>query len=90
VRLRDPFRYRLATGGQVPLLAGYPVAVISSMDWYKVPSNYHRPTDRPENLHTGSIAGALTLAEAFVRELDRAAQPGAMAGHAKAEAASRG
>lgn len=50
VRLRDPFRYRLATDGQVPLLAGYPVAVISSMDWYKVPSNYHRPTDRPENL----------------------------------------
>ena len=71
VQLRDPFRYRLATDGQVPLLAGYAVAVISAMDWYKAPSNYHWPTDRPENLHTDSIAGAVTLAEAFVRELDR-------------------
>jgi hypothetical protein len=70
VRLRNPFRYRMATDGQVPLLAGYPVAVISSMDWYKAPSNYHWPTDRPENLHTASIGAAATLAEAFVRHLD--------------------
>lgn len=71
VALRDPFRYRMATDGQVPLLAGYPVAVLSSMDWYKAPSNYHWPSDRPENLHTDSIAGATILAEAFVRELDQ-------------------
>jgi hypothetical protein len=61
----------MATDGQVPLLAGYPVAVLSSMDWYKAPSNYHWPTDRPENLDTDSVAAALTLAEAFVRKLDR-------------------
>lgn len=67
---RSPFRYRLATDGQVPLLAGYPVAVLSSMDWYKAPSNYHWPTDSPENLNQDSIARAAALAEAFVRTLD--------------------
>jgi hypothetical protein len=70
VPLREPFRYRLATDGQVPLRAGYPVAVISSMDWYKAPSNYHWPSDRPENLDLGSVARAAALAESFVRHLD--------------------
>jgi hypothetical protein len=72
VALRDPFRYRLATDGQVPLRAGYPTAVLSSMDWYKAPSNYHWPTDRPENLDRESLAGASRLAEAYVRDLDEA------------------
>lgn len=70
VRLRDPFRYRLATDGQVPRRAGYPTAVISSMDWYKAPSNYHWPSDRPENLHVASIAQAVKLTGALVAHLD--------------------
>jgi hypothetical protein len=70
IRLRDPFRYRLATDGQVPLRAGYPTAVISSMDWYKAPSNYHWPSDRPENLDAQSIAKAVKLAGALVAHLD--------------------
>jgi hypothetical protein len=68
--LRDPFRYRLATDGQVPLRAGYRTAVISSMDWYKAPSNYHWPSDRPDNLDFGTIADAATLATRLVRHLD--------------------
>jgi hypothetical protein len=40
------------------------------MDWYKAPSNYHWPTDRPANLDEASIAGTVTLAERFVRGLD--------------------
>jgi hypothetical protein len=70
VQLRPPFRYRLATDGQVPLLAGYPTAVISSMDWYKAPSNYHWPSDRPENVDLPRVADAVRLAEAFARRLD--------------------
>ncbi len=71
ISLHEPFTYRLATDGQVPLRAGYPTAVISSMDWYKAPSNYHWPSDRPENLHWANVAGAARLALAFVREGDR-------------------
>jgi hypothetical protein len=70
IRLRDPFRYRLATDGQVPLRAGYPTAVISSMDWYKAPANYHWPSDRPENLCRENIWAAAELAVAFARRLD--------------------
>jgi hypothetical protein len=73
ISLREPFTYRLATDGQVPLRAGYPTAVISSMDWYKAPSNYHWPSDRPEYLHRANVAGAARLALAFVHELDRRA-----------------
>jgi len=72
IPLRDPFRYRLATDGQVPLRAGYPTAVITSMDWYHAPSNYHWPTDRPENLDRQTVARAAELAEALLRDLDAA------------------
>lgn len=75
ISLRDPFRYRLATDGQVPLRSGYATAVISSIDWYKAPSNYHWPSDRPENLCWPTVAAAARLATTFVDELDRAGQP---------------
>jgi hypothetical protein len=75
LRLHKPFRYRLATDGQVPLRAGYPTAVISSIDFYKAPSNYHWPSDRPENLCLGTVAHAARLAAAFVEELDAQASP---------------
>ena len=67
----EPLRYRLATDGQIPLRAGYATAVISSIDWYKAPSNYHWPSDRPENLCWGTIARAAQLAAAFIADLDR-------------------
>lgn len=70
IRLREPFRYRLATNGQVPLRAGYPTAVISSMDWYKAPSNYHWPSDQPQNLDRENICNTARLALAFARALD--------------------
>jgi hypothetical protein len=70
IRLRSPFRYRLAIERQVPLRAGYPTAVISSMDWYKAPSNYHWPSDRLEGLDLRSVGDAASLAQAFLRRLD--------------------
>jgi hypothetical protein len=33
------FRFRFATDGQLPLLAGYAAAVISSVDWFRRPSS---------------------------------------------------
>lgn len=74
IPLHPPFRYRLATDGQVPLRAGYPTAAISSIDWYKAPSNYHWPSDTPEHLHLQTIARAAALAEAFIRDLAPAAR----------------
>jgi hypothetical protein len=73
--LHKPLRYRLATDGQLPLRAGYPTAVISSIDFYKAPSNYHWPSDRSENVCLDTLAGAARLATAFIEELDRAVAP---------------
>jgi Zn-dependent M28 family amino/carboxypeptidase len=73
LRLHKPFRYRLATDGQLPLRAGYPTAVISSIDFYKAPSNYHWPSDRPDNLCLATVSNAAALTTAFVEELDHAA-----------------
>jgi hypothetical protein len=73
--LHKPFRYRLATDGQLPLRAGYPTAVISSIDFYKAPSNYHWPSDCPDNLCLATVADAASLTAAFVEELDHAAAP---------------
>lgn len=70
VALQAPFRFRFATGGQVTLRAGIPTAVVSSIDWYHAPTNYHWPSDRPEALDYGSVAGAAALAEALLRRLD--------------------
>jgi hypothetical protein len=75
IELHDPLNYRLATDGQLPLRAGYPTAVISSIDYYKAPSNYHWPSDRPENLSPATVADAARLTSAFIAELDRAAAP---------------
>jgi hypothetical protein len=75
IALHKPFRYRLATDGQLPVRAGYPTAVISSIDFYKAPSNYHWPSDRPENLCLDTLAHAAALTVAFAEELDRAAAP---------------
>lgn len=89
IPLHDPFRYRLATDGQVPLRASYPTAVISSIDWYKAPSNYHWPSDRPRNLCYGTIARAAQLATALARELDRPLTPSSPARHGSSELPDR-
>jgi hypothetical protein len=75
IELHNPLNYRLATDGQLPLRAGYPTAVISSIDFYKAPSNYHWPSDRPENLCPTTVADAARLTTAFVEELDRTVAP---------------
>ncbi|HKN93783.1 MAG TPA: M28 family peptidase [Thermoleophilaceae bacterium] len=74
IELDAPFRFRFATGGQVSLRAGIPTAVISSLDWYNAPRNYHWPTDTPEALDYRSVRNAAALAEATVRRIDAAAQ----------------
>jgi hypothetical protein len=47
------------------------------MDWYKAPSNYHWPSDRPASLCRENIWAAARLALAFAGRLDAqaAAEP---------------
>jgi hypothetical protein len=63
-------RLRNATDGVLPLNAGYQCASLASCTELKQPSNYHWPTDVPENVDFGTLADAVRLTEAVVRRLD--------------------
>ena len=68
-------RARSSTDSVVPSRAGYPTATLTSFDpETKLLSNYHLPTDIPENLDFGTVSQALSLTEALVRRL-AAARP---------------
>jgi len=61
------------TDGLIPMRAGYPTSMLASIDVHEEPSNYHWPTDTPENVDLESVAGAARVCEAVVRRL--AARP---------------
>jgi Peptidase family M28 len=69
VPLRRGMRSRASTDAVVPSRASYPTTTITSMDRYKVLSNYHQMTDTPQNVDYRTVAQALTLTEAVAREL---------------------
>jgi Zn-dependent M28 family amino/carboxypeptidase len=49
--------------------AGYPSALVASFDEFKLPANYHWPTDVPDNVDFGTIAEAATVIDGAVRLL---------------------
>jgi hypothetical protein len=51
---------------------GYWATSIGSVNEYLVPSNYHKPTDTPENVDYDSVADATKLAYAVAEELTAA------------------
>jgi hypothetical protein len=69
IALRRGQRTRSATDALIPLRGGYPAMSLVSMDWYKLPSNYHLSSDIPENVSHESVARAAQLGESLVREL---------------------
>lgn len=62
-------RLRNATDGLVALRAGFPTLALASVDDYKVPANYHWPTDVPENVDYGSVADCGRLLRRIVELL---------------------
>jgi hypothetical protein len=59
----------LATDGLIPLRAGYRVATLASVDEVKLPSNYHKPEDVPDNLRWDTLGDCARITEAWVRGL---------------------
>jgi acetylornithine deacetylase/succinyl-diaminopimelate desuccinylase-like protein len=51
------------------LRAGYPSVCVASFDDLKLPSNYHWPTDVPENVDFETVARAVQVLEETVRRL---------------------
>ena len=63
-------RARSSTDSVIPSRAGYATATLTSFEPdTKLLSNYHLPSDTPENLDFGTVAEALELTEALARRL---------------------
>lgn len=69
VHVRRGLRLRNATDGLIALRAGYPTVMLGSVDHRKFPTNYHWPTDTPENVRFDSVRDAVRLCEGIVRRL---------------------
>jgi hypothetical protein len=67
VELLRGLRTVAATDGLIALRAGYPTCTLGGVDETKFPSNYHWPSDTPDNLSWESLEGALRVCEAYVR-----------------------
>ncbi|HYH59647.1 MAG TPA: M28 family peptidase [Thermoleophilaceae bacterium] len=69
IALRRNMRARTSTDAVITSRAGYPTATLCSMNAWKGLSNYHKPTDVPENVDYGTVEAALGVAEAVTRRL---------------------
>ena len=69
VALRRGLRFRNATDGLIALRAGYPTAMLGSVNALKLPDNYHWPTDVPANVDLGTVADAVTVCDVLARRL---------------------
>ena len=61
--------FRNATDGLIALKAGYPTVMLGSINRYKVPDNYHWPTDTADNVDYSTVAGAARVCDGVVRRL---------------------
>jgi hypothetical protein len=69
VEIVKGLRFRNATDALIPLKAGYPTVMLGSVDEYKIPTDYHWPTDTADRVAYASVAGAARLAWGVVRRL---------------------
>jgi hypothetical protein len=67
--LRRGLRFRNATDGLIALKAGYPTVMLGSVNAFKLPDNYHWPTDTAENVDYSTVLDAVAVCDAVVRRL---------------------
>jgi len=67
--LRRGMRARNSTDAVIPARAGYPTAMLSSIDRAKALSNYHAMSDDADHLDYRTVAHALLVVEETAREL---------------------
>lgn len=73
IDLLPNLRLRNATDGLIALRAGYPTVTFGSVDEFKMPTNYHWPTDTADRVDYGTVAEMAQLArELLVRASPRA------------------
>jgi Zn-dependent M28 family amino/carboxypeptidase len=65
--LQRGLRTVAATDGLIALRAGYPTCTLGGVDETKFPSNYHWPSDTPDNLDWSSVEGAVEVCVGYLR-----------------------
>jgi hypothetical protein len=69
IELQRGFRARASTDSVIPSRAGYPIATLVSMTDWRMPANYHLPSDVPANLDFASVLDATRLVHAVAKAL---------------------
>ena len=69
IELERGFLARSSTDSVIPSRAGYPTATLVSITDWRAPSNYHLPSDIPENLDYGTVADGTRLVREVIAEL---------------------
>jgi putative aminopeptidase FrvX len=69
VDVQRGLRFRNATDGLIALRAGYPCAALVSVDEFKVPTDYHWPTDTADRVDYARVADGARVCLELVREL---------------------
>jgi len=69
IKLVPNLRFRNATDGVVPLRRGYPTVALGSVDEFKIPTEYHWPTDTADRVDYETVADCARLCDALVRRL---------------------
>jgi len=76
-------RFRNATDGLIPLKAGYPTAMLGTVDAFRLPTNYHWPTDTADRVDYGTVADSVRFcARVIERMAEEGAEEVARSGHA--------
>jgi Peptidase family M28 len=69
VPLRRGLRFRNATDALIARRAGYPTVMLGSINRYKLPDNYHWPSDVPDNVDFSTTEDAVALCHEVVQNL---------------------
>ncbi|HVE69031.1 MAG TPA: M28 family peptidase, partial [Solirubrobacteraceae bacterium] len=73
VHLRRGLELSFASDALPAIRAGYRAALLASVNEFKVPGNYHKPTDTADNVDYARVEEAVTVCDALVRRLARQA-----------------
>ena len=66
IDLKRGLRTVAATDALIALRAGYPVCTLGGVDETKFPSNYHWPSDIPDNLDWSSVDRAVEVCRRYL------------------------
>jgi Zn-dependent M28 family amino/carboxypeptidase len=62
-------RFRNATDGLIPLKRGYRASMLGSVDEFKIPPNYHWPTDTADRVDYGTVADTARVCRRVIERI---------------------